>query len=92
MRDMSEEEYAELDKRLTDTVPTLGPNGTGFFSRKGSQVIFLDENTAKILNAKALASRKTPAEIIASLLSNELTAVQEGNLRPTGSVEVHAQG
>ena len=34
IRDMSEEEYAALDKRLTDTVPTLGPNGTGFFSRK----------------------------------------------------------
>jgi hypothetical protein len=75
MRDMTEEEYAELDKRLTDTVPTLGPNGTGFFSRKGFQVVGLDENTARILNAKAIASRKTPSEIIASLLRNELTAV-----------------
>ena len=74
MRDMSEEEYAELDKRLTDTVPTLGHNGTGFFSRKGSQVVFLDEKIAKILNAKALASRKTPSEIVESLLHNELTA------------------
>jgi len=72
---MTEEEYAELDKRLTDTVPTLGANGTGFFSRKGSQVVFLDEATAKILNAKAIASRQTPSEIIASLLRNELTAV-----------------
>ena len=34
MPDLTEEEYAMLDKRLTDTVPTLGPNGTGFFSRK----------------------------------------------------------
>ena len=34
MRDMTDEEYAALDKRLTDTVPTLGPNGTGFFSAK----------------------------------------------------------
>jgi len=75
MRDMSEEEYAELDKRLTDTVPTLGPNGTGFFSRKGSQVVCLDEKTSKILNAKAIASGKTPSEIVASLLRNELTAV-----------------
>ena len=75
MRDMSEEEYAELDRRLTDTVPTLGLNGTGFFSRKESQVVFLDENTAKILNAKALAAQKTPSEIVASLLRNDLTAV-----------------
>ena len=75
MRDMTDEEYDALDERLTKTVPTLGHTGTGFFSRKSSQVVCLDENTAKILNAKALASRKTPAEIIASLLSNELTAV-----------------
>jgi len=73
MRDMTEEEYAALDKRLTDTVPTLGPNGTGFFSRKGFQVVGIDEATAKILNAKAIASRKLPSEIIASLLRNELT-------------------
>jgi len=75
MRDMTEEEYAELDKRLTDTVPTLGHTGTGFFSRKSSQVVCLDETTAKILNAKAIASKKTPSEVIASLLRNEMTAV-----------------
>jgi hypothetical protein len=73
MRDMTEEEYAALDNRLTDTVPTLGPNGTGFFSRKGSQVVCLDEKTSKILNAKAIASRQTPSEIIASMLRKELT-------------------
>jgi hypothetical protein len=47
MRDMTEEEYAELDKRLTDTVPILGKNGTGFFSRKDYQVVDIDENTEK---------------------------------------------
>jgi len=75
MRDMTEEEYAALDKRLTDTVPTLGPNGTGFFSRKGFQVVGLDENTAKILNAKAIAARQTPSEIIADMVRKELTTV-----------------
>ena len=73
MRDMSDEEYDALDERLTNTVPKLGPNGTGFFSRKGFQVVGLDERTAKILNAKAIASRQTPSEIIASMLLNELT-------------------
>jgi len=75
MRDMTEEEYDALDKRLTETVPTLGHTKTGFFSRKSTQVVCLDEATAKILNAKAIASRKLPSEIIASLLRNELTAV-----------------
>jgi hypothetical protein len=73
MRDMTDEEYDALDERLTNTIPTLGPNGTGFFSRKGFQVVGLDENTAKIINAKALASRQTPSEIIASLIRKELT-------------------
>jgi hypothetical protein len=74
MRDMTEEEYDALDEELTQTVPTLGHTGQGFFSRKGSQVVFLDEATARILNAKAIASRQTPSEIIASMLRKELTA------------------
>jgi hypothetical protein len=73
MRDMTDEEYDALDERLTKTVPTLGHTGTGFFSRKGSQVVFLDEETAQILNAKAIASQKTPSEIVASLIREELT-------------------
>ena len=79
MRDMTDEEYEALDDRLTNTVPTLGPNGTGFFSRKGFQVVGLDESTAKILNAKAIASRQTPSEIIASMLRKELTIAHEQN-------------
>jgi hypothetical protein len=39
MRDMTDEEYDALDERLTKTVPALGHTGTGFFSRKGSQVV-----------------------------------------------------
>ena len=76
MHDMTEEEYDALDERLTKTVPTLGHTGTGFFSRKGTQVLCLDENSAKILNAKAIASRLTPSEIIASMLQKELTVAQ----------------
>ena len=72
MRDMTDEEYAALDKRLTDTVPTLGPNGTGFFSRKGFQIVGIDEKTAQMLNAKAIASQKTPSEIVVSILRKEL--------------------
>jgi hypothetical protein len=75
MRDMTEEEYDALDERLTKTVPTLGHTKTGFFSRKGFQVVGLDETSARILNAKAIASHQTPAQVIASMLRKELTAV-----------------
>ena len=72
MKDMTDEEYYALDDRLTNTAVKLGPNGNSFFSRKGFQVVGLDEITAKILNAKAIATRKTPSEIIASMLRKEL--------------------
>ena len=75
MPDMTKEEYEALEERLTNTVPTLGPNGTGFFSRKGFQVVGLDENTAKLLNARAIASRQTPSEVISYLLHKELSIV-----------------
>jgi len=74
MRDMTDEEYDALDERLTKTVPTLGHTRTGFFSRKSSHVVCLDDNTAKILTAKALASRQTPSEIIATMLRQSITA------------------
>ena len=74
MRDMTDEEYDALDERLTKNPPEIDTMGVGFFSRKGLQVIGLDENTAKILNAKAIASRQTPSEIIASMLRKELTS------------------
>jgi hypothetical protein len=75
MKDMTEEEYDALDERLTETVPTLSHTRTGFFSRKGYQAVCLDENTAGILNAKAIAARQTPAQVIAAMLRKELTAV-----------------
>ncbi|MDR1180275.1 MAG: hypothetical protein LBK44_07195 [Spirochaetales bacterium] len=74
MKDMTDEEYDALDERLTKTVPALGPNGEGFFAGKGVQVVSLDGETARILNAKALASRKTPSEVIASLIRKDLRA------------------
>ena len=77
MHDMTEEEYDALDERLTNTIPTLGHTGTGFFSRKSSQVVCLDEMTAKILYAKAMASRQTPAQVIASMLRKELRGTSE---------------
>ena len=73
---MTDEEYYALDDRLTNNIPTLGPNGNGFFSRKGFQIVGLDEATAKILNAKAIATRQTPSEIIAAMLRKELLVAQ----------------
>jgi hypothetical protein len=77
MADMTEEEYDALDELLTRTVPKLGPNGHGFFSSKGFQTITVDEPTARILNAKAIASRMTPSEVVAAMLRRDLLAASE---------------
>jgi hypothetical protein len=74
MADMTDEEYDALDELLTRTVPKLGPNGTGFFSSKGFQMIAVDEPTARYLNAKSLATRQTPSELVAAMVRRELVA------------------
>jgi hypothetical protein len=71
---MTDEEADALDEELTRTIPELGPNGEGFFSGKGYQIIALDEGTARILNAKAQAVRRTPAELITEMVREQLIA------------------
>ncbi|MDR0585650.1 MAG: hypothetical protein LBG26_00250 [Treponema sp.] len=71
---MTDEEADALDKELTRTIPELGPNGEGFFSGKGRQIIAVDEGTARILNAKALATHRTPSELIAEMVREQLAA------------------
>ena len=74
MAQMTDEEADALDELLTRTTPKLGPNGTGFFSNKGYQMIALDEDTARILNAQSLATRRSPAELVAELVHERLAA------------------
>ena len=83
MRDMTEEEYDALDKRLTDTIPTLGHTGTGFFSRRKAALatqsalsITVDSVTANYLTTKAAADHKTPADIVSELVQKEIAAAQ----------------
>jgi len=72
MAHMTDEEADALDELLTRTTPKLGPNGTGFFSNKGCQMIALDEETARILNARSIATHQSPAEIISELVHEQL--------------------
>jgi len=73
---MTDEEADALDEELTRIVPELGSNGEGFFSGKGYQMIALDKDTARILNARALSLRRTPAELVAELVHGQLVNAQ----------------
>jgi hypothetical protein len=71
---MTDAEADALDEELTRTIPELGPNGEGFFSAQGRRIIAVDEDTARILNAKALATHRTPSELIAEMVREQLAA------------------
>ena len=52
MKDMTVEEYYALDDRLTENVPTLGPNGNGFFPEKVFKLLDLTKTQQKYLTQK----------------------------------------
>jgi hypothetical protein len=72
--DMTDEEYDALDEELTRTVPRLGPNGTGFLTQREMYHLGFSNMTVNYLLTKAMAVRKSPAQIIDELVSKELAA------------------
>ncbi|MDR1388676.1 MAG: hypothetical protein LBJ31_01685 [Treponema sp.] len=73
MPDLTEEEYDALDELWTKTTPKLGPNGSGFISRRELHLLGLDELSRDYLLTKAQAGNKSPAEIIGELVREKLT-------------------
>jgi hypothetical protein len=74
MAEMTEEEADALDELWTKTTPQINVGaGGGFFSEHRAQMVILDEQTARLLNAKAMAVHQTPSELVASMIRRELT-------------------
>ncbi|GBU28684.1 hypothetical protein R84B8_02244 [Treponema sp. R8-4-B8] len=74
MPDLTEEEYEALDEYWTKNTPKVGPNGTGFVSRREARLFGLDELSADYLLTKAIADHKTPAQIISEMVRERLAA------------------
>jgi hypothetical protein len=74
MPDLTEEEYDALDEYWTKNTPKVGPNGTGFVSRREARLFGIDDLSADYLLTKAIADHKTPAEIINEMVRERLTA------------------
>ena len=76
MADLTEEEYDALDEYYTKNPPKINPakNGTGFFTRRtqAARTITVDSLSAGYLTIKAMATQKTPAEIISELVQREI--------------------
>jgi len=76
MARMTEEEAFALDEKWTKTTPKVGPNGSGFLSKRkaAAHIITIDDLSADWLNTKAIADHKTPAEIIGEMVQERIAA------------------
>ncbi|MDR0550613.1 MAG: hypothetical protein LBG72_01200 [Spirochaetaceae bacterium] len=73
MAEMTEEEADALDELWTKTTPKIKVGaGGGFFSKHRAQMVLLDEQTARILNAKAMSVRQTPSEFVTQMIRSEI--------------------
>ncbi|GHU60260.1 hypothetical protein FACS189444_6890 [Spirochaetia bacterium] len=78
MAEMTEEEANYWDEYYTRNPPKIDPTkkGTGFFTQRKilGRTITVDTLSADYLTTKAIATHKTPAEIIGELVRKELKA------------------
>ena len=71
---MTDEEADYWDEYYTKNPPVPGPNGTGFFTqkRKSARTVTIDNFSADWLITKAIASKKSPADIIHELVLEKI--------------------
>ena len=74
--DITNEEYNALDEELTQTIPKLGPNGTGFLSRREMHSLGFTNLTINYLLTKAAANHKSLAQIIDELVCKDMATVK----------------
>jgi hypothetical protein len=79
MPDLTDKEYDALDEKWTKNPPKPGPNGTGFFVQRkaalaaqSARSITVDSFTADYLLTRAIAARKTPADIISDMVREKI--------------------
>jgi hypothetical protein len=76
MARMTDEEADALDEKWTKNPPKPGPNGTGFFTQRkaSAHTVTIDDLSADYLMTKAMATHKTPAEIIGEMVQERIAA------------------
>jgi shikimate kinase len=72
MAEMTEEEADALDELWTKTTPKIRKGGGGFFTERRARMLLLDEETVRILDARARAVHQTPSEFISRLVRESL--------------------
>jgi len=72
MPDMTDEEADALDKYFTKNLPKCDPNKGGITTRQGFRMIAIDRFSEDYLMTMALATKKTPSEIISDLVREKI--------------------
>jgi hypothetical protein len=71
---MTEEEADALDELLTRTTPTVNPAVKGITARRGFKMFAVDDYSAEYITANALATRRTPSEVISEMVRERIAA------------------
>jgi hypothetical protein len=69
---LTDKEADDLDELLTRTTPNTNPNVQGPFIKQRDKLVILDTFSAEYLKAKMLVTKKTPAELINSMIRREM--------------------
>ena len=77
MNEMTDEEADALDEYYTKNPPKVDPAKNGGFARKSFRMIALDRLSEDYLLTKAIATNKTPTEIIGDLVRSEIARSAE---------------
>ena len=74
MTDMTEEEADALDDYFTKNLPKVVPGKGGVTTRQGFRMVALDSLSEDYLLTMALATNKTPTEIISEMVRERMSA------------------
>jgi len=70
---MTEEEADALDEYFTKNLPKVDPSKGGITTRNGFRMVALDHLSEDYLLTMALATNKTPTELISELVREKIT-------------------
>ena len=77
MKEMTEEEADALDEYYTKNPPRVDPRKNGGFAKKPFRMVAQDQLSEDYLFTRALATHKTPTEIIGELVREEIARIAE---------------
>jgi hypothetical protein len=72
--EMTNEEYAVLDKLLTETTPEL-TSIPGVFATQRALLNYLDTVAANYILTRSEATNQTPAQVIGKMVRKEISAM-----------------